>query len=58
MATVSTVSFIVAGAAIAGGALLVLTAPHSKTKKIAAGLPTITPLIGPGIAGIFAEQSF
>src|ERR1019366_1863233 len=58
MATVSTVSFIVAGAALAGGALLILTAPHAKEKKVTASLPNIAPLIGPSTFGIFAEQSF
>jgi hypothetical protein len=58
MATVSTISFIVAGAALAGGALLILTAPRDKEKKVAASLPNVVPWIGPGITGIFAEQSF
>jgi hypothetical protein len=58
MATVSTISFIVAGAALAGGALLILTAPHPKAKKITGSLPNVAPWIGPGLIGIFAEQSF
>ncbi len=59
MATISTVSFIVAGATLAGGALLILTAPHSRlSEKPRGSMPRVAPLIGPGIAGIFAEKSF
>ena len=52
MALVSTVSFVVAGAALAGGAALILTAPKSRVTT------AVVPAVGPHDAGISVRSSF
>ena len=52
MALVSTVSFVVAGAALAGGAVLILTAPKSKVTT------AVAPAVGPRSAGLTWETTF
>jgi hypothetical protein len=57
MATMSTVSFIVGGVAVAAGAVLFLTAPSSPSSAPATGL-VIVPGVGPGSGGLLLQGSF
>jgi hypothetical protein len=51
-ATVSTVSFIVGGLAVAGGAVLWFTAPSGSTPSASSAGLHLAPQIGPGLAGL------
>jgi hypothetical protein len=53
-ADVSTVAFAVGGAAIAGGLLLLLTAPSSQSKARAPDRAWVAPAMGPGAGGLTA----
>jgi hypothetical protein len=51
-ATLSTVSFIVGGALIGGGVVLLLTAPDSTAERPAASAMTLRAAVAPGAAGV------
>jgi hypothetical protein len=52
MGLISTIGFIAGGVGLAGGAVLILTAPKDQAPPPAAARVTVRPVLGPGTAGL------
>jgi hypothetical protein len=60
LGTVSTIGFVAGGVLLAGGVVLVLTAPSSQEKKTARAFSDVrvAPALGPGYSGMSLGGSF